>query len=158
LLSSKPDETRKAIYRFEDLENVLAVELGFEDDSSFDLVTRLIHAATGELPVIAQLPMQRALDLAEGALDAGASIVSLAPPRGALLAGNGKLVSGRLYGPAIFPQALEVVRQLTQAGYPVIGAGGVEENTQAAAILNAGALAVQMDLALWKGIVRNNIG
>jgi dihydroorotate dehydrogenase (NAD+) catalytic subunit len=82
-------------------------------------------------------------------MDAGASALSLGPPRGAITAG-GKLVSGRLYGPAIFPQALETVRQISKAGYPTIGAGGVQSEQDAEAMIAAGAMAVQLDLSLWK--------
>jgi dihydroorotate dehydrogenase len=149
LLSGKPEEMRKAVLHLEELENVMAVELGFEVDSSADLVTNLIHAATGELPVIAQAPLTRAVELAEVAMEAGASAISLGPPRGSLMA-SGKLVSGRLYGPAILPQALEAVMQISQAGFPVIGAGGVQSDQDAESMITAGAMAVQVDIGLWK--------
>jgi dihydroorotate dehydrogenase (NAD+) catalytic subunit len=151
LLSAKAEELHKAILRLEELENVISVELGFEEDSSGQLVADLVEAATGELPLIAQLPITRALELAETALGAGASAISLGPPRGALAGKDGKVMSGRLYGPAIFPQALEVVRQLGREGVSVIGAGGVESEAQAEAMLEAGATAVQVDVSLWKG-------
>ena len=61
------------------------------------------------------------------------------------------MVEGRLYGPALFPQALAGVRGLAQAGVPVIGAGGVYSQAQAQAMLAAGALAVQLDAVLWRG-------
>ncbi|MCL5428396.1 MAG: hypothetical protein M1347_01155 [Chloroflexi bacterium] len=158
VLPGKPEELRKAILRFEELENVMAVELGFEADSSTYLVANLVQSAMGELPVIAQLPLSRALDLAEAAMDVGASAISLGPPRGALIGSAGKPVSGRLYGPSIFPQALEAVRRLSEAGYPVIGAGGVEAEAQVEAMLGVGATAVQVDVGLWKGITNNRIG
>ncbi len=157
LLSGKAEDLRKATLRLEELENVMAVEIGFEVDSSADLVMKFIHAALGELPVIAQLPLPRAFELAEGAISAGASAVSLGPPRGALPGPDGKLVGGRLYGPAIFPQALETVSQLSEAGYPVIAAGGVEGKAQVEAMLAAGALAVQMDIGIWKGMTNNGL-
>jgi len=151
LLPGKPEELRKAVLRYEELENVMAIELGIGADSSTNLVMDLVQAAMGERPLIAQLPLPRALDLAESAIEAGASAISLGPPRGALADPDGKMVSGRLFGPAIFPQALEVVRHCSGAGYAVIGAGGVEREFQIEAMLAAGALAVQMDIALWKG-------
>jgi dihydroorotate dehydrogenase (NAD+) catalytic subunit len=149
LLSGKPEDTRKSVIRLEELENVIAVELGFEAQSSADMVGKLVRAATGELPVIAQIPLTRAAELAEVAMEMGASAISLAPPRGSLMAG-GKLVSGRLYGPAILPHALEAVKQVSQAGYPVIGAGGVQGDQDDEAMMAAGAMAVQVDIGLWK--------
>jgi dihydroorotate dehydrogenase (NAD+) catalytic subunit len=150
LLTGKPEDVRKALLRFEELENVMAVELGFEADSSANLVGNTVESALGELPIIAQIPLTR-LDLAEPAVGSGASAVSLGPPRGALPTANGETVSGRLYGPSIFPLALEAVRQLRQMQIKVIGAGGVEREDQANVMLAAGAIAIQMDVGFWKG-------
>ena len=60
-------------------------------------------------------------------------------------------ITGRLSGPALFPQALLTVRDAVQANLPVIGAGGVSSKENADAMLSAGALAVQVDESLWKG-------
>jgi len=151
LLSDKPDEVRKAVLRIEELDNVAAIEIGIEADSSVELVNELVSAARGELPVIIQLPLHRAVELAFAALDAGAAALSLGAPRGALPSTDGKLVSGRLYGPALYPQALETVRELVRMKVPIIGSGGIETKAQGEAMLAEGALAVQMDVGLWKG-------
>jgi len=151
LLSDKPDEVRKAVLRIEELDNVAAIEIGIEADSSVELVNELVSAARGELPVIIQLPLHRAVELAFAALDAGAAALSLGAPRGALPSTDGKLVSGRLYGPALYPQALETVRELVRMKVPVIGSGGIETKARGEAMLAEGALAVQMDVGLWKG-------
>ena len=83
-------------------------------------------------------------------MEMGASALSLAPPRGSLPSQDGKgLTAGRLYGPGLFPQSLELVSTASKAGLPIIGAGGVWEETQAAAMLEAGAVAVQVDASLW---------
>jgi dihydroorotate dehydrogenase (NAD+) catalytic subunit len=151
LISNKPEEVRNAVLRVEGLENVIAVELGIESDNAPDSTADLVQAAIGELPVIAQMPLLRTMEVAQIVVDAGASIVSLGAPRGSLPDAKGKLVSGRLYGPAIFPLALEAVKQLSQAGHTVIGAGGIESEDQANAMIAAGAMAVQVDVSLWKG-------
>ena len=62
-----------------------------------------------------------------------------------------KIISGRLSGPALFPQALLTVRDAAQAHIPVIGAGGVGSKENADAMLSVGALAAQVDASLWKG-------
>jgi len=151
LLSGRPAEVKKAVLRIEEFDNVTAVEIGVEVDSSAGLVSELIAAARGELPVIVQLPLHRAMELAFAALDAGAAALSLGAPRGALPAPDGRLVSGRLYGPALFPLALETVRELSKMKLPVIAAGGIDTQARGDAMLGAGALAVQMDVGLWKG-------
>ena len=136
--------------RIEELENVLAVEIGVEAESSPELVVELAQAARGELPVILQLPLHRSLELADKITEAGAAALSLGAPRGALPGPNGKVIAGRLYGPALFPQALETVRELVKTQLPIIAAGGVESTAQGEAMLATGATAVQMDVALWK--------
>lgn len=152
LLSAKAEDAHKAILRLEELENVMAIEIGFEENSSTDLIFELVKSSVGELPIIVRIPLARVLDLASAAIEAGASAISLGPPRGSLLSKDGKLVSGRIYGPAIFPQALEMVRLIREMDIPIIGAGGVESEAQAKGMLAAGAMAVQMDVGLWKGI------
>jgi dihydroorotate dehydrogenase (NAD+) catalytic subunit len=136
----------------------MAVELGIEADSATELISDLVHASKGELPLIVQVPFTRSFEVTEIATKAGASAISLGAPRGAIQAKDGKLVSGRLYGPAIFPQALEMVRQLSKAGYKVIGAGGVERAANAETMLSAGAIAVQMDVSLWRADTSDIIG
>jgi dihydroorotate dehydrogenase (NAD+) catalytic subunit len=85
-------------------------------------------------------------------LGAGASAISLGPPRGALKDKQGEIVYGRLYGPGVFPQALEAVSALAQMDLPIIGAGGIYQQAQIDAMLEAGALAVQVDTSWWQGV------
>jgi len=59
------------------------------------------------------------------------------------------MARGRLFGPSLFPQSLEIVSAAAKLGLPVIGAGGVYSKEDAQAMLMAGALAVQMDAGLW---------
>ncbi len=150
LLSSTPEEMRKAALRIEELENILAIELGVVPDASRELVRDLLAAVSGELPVIAQLPPTRIHELAGIAQGAGVAAVSFAPQRGSLPGDNGKLVGGRLYGAALYPQTLELTRQLGKQAPQFIAAGGIEGKAQADALLKAGALAVQVDISLWK--------
>lgn len=151
LLAASAEEMRKMVLRIEGLENVLAVEVGIPADASAGLAGELCGAARGELPCIAQLPVTRALELADAVLAAGAAAVSLGPPRGALPGPGGALVSGRLYGPALLPQALEATRLLAGQGLAVIAAGGVYSQADGETLLAAGAMAVQVDVGLWSG-------
>jgi dihydroorotate dehydrogenase (NAD+) catalytic subunit len=84
-------------------------------------------------------------------LDTGAAAISLGAPRGTLPGAAGKLIKGRLFGPAVFPLALEMIQRLLRLGSPVIGGGGVYTPQQAEAMLRAGAAAVQLDAVLWRG-------
>lgn len=151
LLGQGIDDLASMALRLEVVPGVMGVELGFPKDADRELVRAFVQAVCGELPVIARLPVDQAAELAPVAMAAGAIAVSLGSPRGALPLPGGRLVEGRLYGPALFPQALAAVRSLTQAGVPVIGAGGVYSQAQTEAMLAAGALAVQLDAVLWRG-------
>jgi len=151
LLAQGDDEMAAMVQMLENLGVISAVEIGLPPEADKELVARLVHAAVGELPVLARLPFERLLELAEAATRAGAAAVSLGPPRGALPGPGGRLLSGRLYGPALFPLALAAVDSLAKDRIPVIGACGVYRPAHVEAMLAAGALAVQLDSALWRG-------
>lgn len=150
LLASQPEEIQRCVLELETAENILAVEVGFPDSIGEQEAAQVISGALGELPIIARLPLTRSLELAPAVLEAGAVAVSLAPPRGALPVGD-EVISGRLYGPGVYPLALQVVRELKQTGVTVIGAGGIYQRQQAEEMRRSGAWAVQVDLALWRG-------
>ena len=125
--------------------------MGLPPEAGVALAQEFARAAAGELPVVLRVPLDRASGLAGGLAQMHLAAVSLAPPRGALYTPDGGDMQGRLYGPALYPQALAAVLALAGAGVPVIGAGGVYTRAQAQAMLNAGAVAVQLDAVLWRG-------
>lgn len=150
LLAKSAEEVAKMARRLENVEGVNGLEVGIVSDASSEMVVACTQAASGELPVIIQLPMERCIDLASGAIQAGAVAVSLAAPRGLFPAQDGETIEGRLYGPAILPMALKVVYQLTHLRIPTIGSGGIYDQSHVQAMLAAGALAVQLDSVLWR--------
>ncbi len=149
LLAESEKAVTFAIERLEELEGVLAVELGMPPDVDEAMTRSLTQAAIGELPILVRLTLDQASMLARPAIDAGAAALSLGPPRGALLGPAGQIVHGRLYGPAVYPRALAVVHEISKMGLPVIGAGGVYSSEDAQNMLDGGAIAVQLDSALW---------
>ena len=151
LLAEKVSDLPQMVRQLETLEGVIAMELGLPKEADGNVVRAFTEAALGELPVIVRLPMENAVRYGSHAIASGAAVVSLGPPRGAFPARAGNLMSGRIYGPALFPQALAVVKEISQAGIPVIGAGGLYSHEQCEAMLTAGALAVQLDSLLWRG-------
>jgi dihydroorotate dehydrogenase (NAD+) catalytic subunit len=151
LLAGGLEENRQMVRMLEGLEGVIGIELGLPEGLDADALQAQVQSAVGELPLIARLPFEQALALSRLALTAGAAAVSLAPPRGALPGTGGFLLHGRLYGPALFPHALQVVSRLAQEHIIVIGSGGVSDQQQLEAMLSVGALAVQVDTALWRG-------
>ncbi len=151
VLARSPEEVYRAVIELEKVEGITGVEIGLPPGVSAEHAVGILKAARGERPVILRLPFENALELGEKLFFTGVSVVSLGPPRGLLPGTSGKLVSGRLYGPAVFPLALPVVRSLAEIGLTVIGGGGVYESEQVSAMLTAGAVAVQLDAVLWRG-------
>lgn len=151
LMADRPEETKRMIESLEGVENIMAAELGFAPLLTDDIILTAIEMSLGELPLIVSLPMEDAVRLAPRVMEAGAAAVSPAAPRGSLSADDGSLVAGRLYGPGLFPQSLEIVRRLTGAGVPTIGGVGVYRQTQIESMKEAGALAVALDAVLWRG-------
>jgi dihydroorotate dehydrogenase len=151
LMADRPDETLRMVRSLEGQETIAAVELGFAPLLADDVILLMIEMCLGELPLIVSLPTEQVLSLGPRAIQEGAAAISLAAPRGMLTAYDGQLTTGRLSGPALFPQALLTVRDAAQANIPVIGAGGVGTKENANAMLSVGALAVQVDESLWKG-------
>lgn len=156
LLADDPQKLKKASRRLEELENVMAIELGLDPGASLALAHDQCAAAMGELPLIVRLPFERAQELAPAAIKASASSLSLSAPHGSLPNSQGDLIAGRLYGPGIFPHALKLVEILSDFGLPVVGAGGIYERDHAIAMLKAGAIAVQLDTLLWKSDMQIN--
>ena len=151
LMADRPEETARMVMSLENVENVMAAELGFAPLLTDDIILTSLEMSLGELPLIVSLPMEDAVRLAPRVIEAGAAAVSLSAPRGSLNTDDGKLITGRLYGPSLFPQCLETARRLAGAGVPVIGGGGVYTREQAEVMKEAGAMAVQLDAVLWRG-------
>ena len=155
LMADNPEETARMVEHLEGQENIAAVELGFAPMLDENVTLSTVEMCLGELPVIVSLAAVQVLSLGPHVMQAGAAAISLAPPRGMLYTDNGQLTTGRLSGPALFPQALFTVRDAVQSDISIIGAGGVGSKENADSMLSVGALAVQADVSLWKGDVRD---
>ncbi|HEX9720564.1 MAG TPA: HisA/HisF-related TIM barrel protein [Ramlibacter sp.] len=154
LAATMPEEVAAGIERLEALENVAGVEIGLRDDVEAAEAEALLAAAArlASLPVLARLPLLAAEKLAGAAARAGVQAVVVGgPPRGALPTPEGGWLAGRVYGPAVLPLALQAVRAVAgRLDLPVIGAGGIHRAEDAQAMLQAGAVAVQIDSAAWR--------
>lgn len=151
LMADRPEESQRMTRQLENIENVMAVELGFAPLLADDIILLAVEMSAGELPLMVNLPWEQVLRLGPQVLAAGAEAISLAPPRGALMVPGGDVVHGRLFGPALLAQSLFLTRQAARAGLPVIGGCGVYSRADVDVMLNHGALAVQVDAVLWRG-------
>ena len=149
LMADRPEETQQMVRMLEAHENVMAVELGFAPLLADDIILLTLEMCLGELPLIFSLPVEQILSLGPRLMQDGAQAISVAAPRGTLTMDNGQLTTGRLLGPSLFPQSLHIVESAAKLGIPIIGAGGVWTKENADAALSVGALAVQVDAALW---------
>jgi dihydroorotate dehydrogenase (NAD+) catalytic subunit len=151
LLADRPEWMRRMILKLETIENIAAVEIGFPADVSRAEAAEVLSGATGELSLVARVGLGQAVSFGAALIEAGASAVCLGPPRGTMRLDAEEWFSGRVYGPAVLPQSLQAVRALVRSGVPVIAGGGVYSHQDKEALLAAGALAVQVDTALWRG-------
>ena len=156
LMADRPEETQRMVRMLESQENVMAAELGFAPLLADDIISLTLEMCVGELPLIFSLPVEQVLNLGPRLIQHGAQAISITAPRGALSLtpnpspiGRGELITGRLYGPSLFPKTLETVFSAIKIGLPIIGSGGVWSKENADAMLSVGALAVQVDAAFW---------
>lgn len=147
-LIGTPPELEEMVLQLEAEPAVSGLEIGLEVESEVEATARL--ARNSELPVVLRLPLDAPAASFQRAAAAGAQALSMGPPRGAWPAVAHGSRSGRLYGPALFPLALAKVQQLHRwIDVPILAAGGIQEPAQIEVLLQAGAVAVQLDYALW---------
>ena len=149
LLVDTPDTLVEMIRKIEGLENILAFELGLPPDCTPEALAGFMAAAVGELPAVPCLNPDQVPVLLPALKELAPTAVHLTQPRGTLPGPDGTLVTGRLYGPAVFPQMLNAAGTLMNAGLQVIADGGGHESWQAEALLGVGVTAVGLAEALW---------
>ncbi len=156
LLAESPTQLAEMTRELEDQEGVEALEISIPPHFTPSQALELASAGLGELPLVIHIPITRA---GESWLDRlpemGISAISLGAPRGTLPLPDGGQVTGRLYGPALFPLTLAAVKASVGLKLPVIAGAGIFGREQAEALLKAGAAAVQLDAVLWRGWFEN---
>jgi dihydroorotate dehydrogenase (NAD+) catalytic subunit len=144
----------KVLRILEDAPGPSGLEISFKPGSDLQMMARSLRVAATEWPVIAQLDIGQMSSLLPMIGSEELSAVSFSPMRGSLPAVSSakadSLVTGRMFGAALYPQALTWLKQAITFGVPVIASGGVTTGEQVDQMLNAGAIAVQLDTAFWK--------
>lgn len=149
LLAEDPGSLAEIIRKLEGLENLLAVELGLPPDCTPEKLADFMTAVEGELPAVACLSPEQLPVMLPTLQELNPIALHLTQPRGTLPNAEGDLVTGRLYGPAVFPIMLNAAREAVKTGLPVIVDGGIVEPSQAQALLGLGVLAVGFGSTLW---------
>lgn len=135
-------------------DGIAGVEIGIPDDVTRGEVRQIVATARQhtQLPLLIQLPMLTAMQLAKTTEEAGAdALVIGAAPRGTVKDPySGEFVGGRVYGPWVKALGLRAVGSAAaKVSIPIIGAGGVFTPIDARDYLAAGAKAVQVDALAW---------
>ena len=154
LAATTPERTSIACERLSAEDAVAAVELGLANHVTAGEAAGLVEAAAHMYPyrpLLVRLPLETAADLAEPVVTAGAdALVVAAPPRGTVHF-RGQFVTGRLYGPFVLPLALRAIRRVAdRVRVPLVGAGGISTVGDARTVLRSGAVAIQVDVVLWR--------
>jgi len=149
LLVHQVDDVRAMISQLEGREGLTGIELGIPPDCELSQAVDMVQAAVGELPLIVRVPMERAAEFTGVLAASSLAAISLAPPRGAVLNQQGQPVRGRLFGPAVFPFALAAASEVIDMGVPLFASGGIYQRQQVDALLELGAIGVQLDAVLW---------
>jgi len=150
LLAESPGTLTEMIHKLEGLENILAVELGLPPTCDPDMLSAVMAAGAGELPLIPCLSPEQVPTLLDTLNDLQPIALHLVEPRGALPGPGGEIITGRLYGPAIFPVMLAAAQVLINAGLRVIANGGVYDPWQVDALMKVGVTAVGLGSVLWQ--------
>ena len=156
VVGTSPQEAAACCEQLSRLEALAGVELGLQDYFAVEEALEILAAvrSLGTLPLIVKLPLWHADAMAVAIVDRDLAdaLTVAAPPRGTLPVA-GHPITGRLYGPATFPQALwmlQRVQALIEDRLPLIGCGGIHSVGDARALLAAGAVAVQVDSYIWR--------
>jgi dihydroorotate dehydrogenase len=143
-------ECGQMVRDLEGVENIGAVEISLPGEAEASFVEEILQSAMGELPLYISVPFQSPwqnwLDLFRLYTVSG---IVLAAPRGNLIV-NDAIISGRLYGPSLFPQMLEKINAFQSCGIPLVAGSGIFSIERGVMALQAGASAVQLDACLWQ--------
>ncbi|HEY63347.1 MAG TPA: dihydroorotate dehydrogenase [Caldilineae bacterium] len=149
------DEQAAVAEQLDQAECVAALELAPDDREGPEAAARLVSSVrrSCELPLLVILPLvPDVVDWATACAEAGANALVVGqPPRAIGFTGDGVPMRGRLYGPTIAALAWASLEQVARAdlGLPLIGAGGIHRPEDARAFLTLGAVAFQIDVAIW---------
>jgi dihydroorotate dehydrogenase (NAD+) catalytic subunit len=152
--ATHPAEVESCCQRLAGVDNVWGIELGLPADVVGNEAGDLVQAAARAAyqPLLVRLPLNTAHILCTTVVDAGAHALTVAaPPRGtAWDTREERFITGSLYGTLVLPLVLHALRRVAEhVSVPLIGNGGVHSTDDARALLNAGAVAVQIGGALW---------
>jgi Dihydroorotate dehydrogenase len=149
LLPRDANEAREMSEQVDELECAATFQLLLPRNASTRDRLEILSAAQGEKPFFVELPLDEVNREFVAAIQKSSAVgVVISAPRGALPQGE-DWVGGRLYGPALYPLAARVVKDLVKEKLTVVAGCGVSTLTAAESMLSLGAIAAQFDTAFW---------
>lgn len=150
LLAESPRTLTEVVRKLEGLENIMAVELGLPPNCDSAALREFLEAAAGELPTLVSIHARHLPVLQDTLTALQPAAVHLQPPRGVLPDAKGDLVSGRLYGPAVFPLTLSAAKALIDSDLSLIAGCGAFHAQQIQILREIGITAVSLNAATWQ--------
>jgi dihydroorotate dehydrogenase (NAD+) catalytic subunit len=136
--------------RLASVSGIGGIELHINPTMDATSAIRAVRAAS-ELPILVNLDLANARAIASECARAGANALVVGrAPRGMAMV-NGRAWHGRLHAPTVKPLALNVLKEIRdlKVEIPLIGCGGIHSADDAREFLDAGAVAIQIDSAVW---------
>jgi dihydroorotate dehydrogenase len=142
-------QLNEMIERLDGLTNLAAISLSLPENLPDMEILSWLDQIICELPLILQVQPARLVALSNFLQETQVSALSMSASRGTLPNQDEINVTGRLFGPALFPQTLQQLVKVQKNHLPVIAAGGIYTQEQINTCLSTGALAIQLDTVLW---------
>ncbi len=152
LLLEDAQSAERMLTQVEACRGVSAVEVSLLPELDDDQKVDLIRTLRCELPLVLRVPLDQAMkEWAHQVSETGFSGLTIGAPRGSLPDDRGGVCTGWIYGPALFPLALQALLHWQARGIPILLGCGVFRRQDAFTALEWGAAAVQLDAILWHG-------
>jgi dihydroorotate dehydrogenase len=149
LLPRDADEAREMSEQVDNLECAVTFQLLLPRNASTKDRLEMLEAAQGEKPFFVELPLDEVNREFVGTIRKSSAIgMVISAPRGVLAQGE-DTIGGRLYGPALYPLAARVVKDLAKEKVNVVAGCGVSTLAAGQTMLALGAMAAQFDVIFW---------
>jgi len=153
LLSDDGDHIQKIVKAVENIDNIVAIELGIDKSLNKAEVEQVLHAALGELPIILSLPFEYVFqDWIGEILIPEIVAISVQAPRGSLKYGD-QYVHGRLYGNSMFPLTMNAIQYLLALDKPIFSGVGALNAQQISMLQEIGASNFQAHELIWRNTI-----
>lgn len=155
VIEDNPRSLSRIVQRLEQLEGVAGIELLPTDEVDKWKLRTALRALTEscDFPVLVKLPLGHSLVLAETCAQSEAAGVIIGNATMVVpgLSDDNSPRQANLYGPVVFGQMLDTLYRVAQLGLDcsLLACGGIYTAEHVQQALAAGALAVQIDSAIW---------